>query len=286
MSYKIAKSRALGHGLKSVAAREIEAARRALSRKAAALGKAGGNGLDAVHEARRHFKRMRGLLRLVRRGLGRKGFSRENVFFRDAGRKIRAARDGVALIEALDGLSHRAFKGDPPAIVGRLRRLLVRDAQRLAEGIVLGRVLARTSRDLEAELDRVKAWELKDFTWKDARKAWRNGRRRCRRAFEAAHAEPTDENLHEWRKRAKILWQETLLLRKGCPEHREQMRDVKALGLILGEDRDLAMLKRAARMHREEIGLPDQWKALMEALTARRSRLRVEAFELGGRRKV
>lgn len=285
MKYKIAKSETAGRELKRMAAGEIKRAQKALSKKVRAHGLGEGTAASAVHEARRRFKKVRGLLRLARHGLGRKRFRRENVFLRDAGREIRAVRDAVALVEALDGLTRRCGGEKPPEIVGELRRLLVRDARRMARGILSDGALARTSRRLSGELKRVTGWKLGDFTWKDAERAWRVRRAACRRAFEAARAEPTDENLHEWRKRAKDLKHEMLLLAKAYPELRERTREVAALTDILGEHRDLALLAQAAAESKEALHFPDQLKGLLARLAARRRKLRAEAFALAAKKK-
>jgi CHAD domain-containing protein len=236
-----------------------------------------------VHEARTRIKKARGLLRLARRGLGRRRFGRENGFFRDAGREIRAVRDAAALVEALDGLSERCFTEKRPAIVTELRRLLARDEDRLARGGASEEAFARTARMLGEELKRVEAWKLEGFTWKDARRARRRGGKACRKAYEAALAEPADENLHEWRKRAKDLWYEMTLLRKGSPEARERIAEIETLTKILGEDHDLAMLAKAAAVREEELESRDQMELLMGALSGRRKELREEAFALARR---
>lgn len=273
---KPTKTESLGRELKRVAAGEVARARSALVRK-----KAGG--IEGVHEARQSFKKIRGLLRLVRCGLGREVFERENIFFRDEGRRIREARDGQALIEALDALGRDGFAGEPPEIVRALRRRLSVESRRLARGMAAGGEFAQAARSLKAELERVKAWELDDFTWKDARAAWQRARKACRRASRTALVKPTDENLHEWRKRAKHLWHETLLLRKGLPGAREEIVHLRALTDVLGTDHDLALLRCEALARRKALGLPHEVKVLMATLSAERKRLQKEAFALAER---
>jgi hypothetical protein len=292
VSYKITKSEPVGRVLKRVAAGQLKRAQRtletlnAIPRSSHTHGASGGDFAQAVHETRSRFKKMRGLLRLARHGLGRKRFRRENDFFRDAGRQIRAVRDAAALIEALDRLTAQSFKGQktqPPPVITELRRLLVRDAQRLARRPASGIALARTARRLGEELKRVEAWKLNDFSWKDARRARRRGSQACRQAYETALAQPTDENLHEWRKRAKDLWHEMLLLRKRSPKLCRHIDQVEALTAILGEDHDLAMLARAASDRKRALrllGQPDQLKILLALLSARRDQLQAEAFAL------
>ena len=58
----------------------------------------------AVHRARKSFKRIRTVLRLVRDELGGKSYRRENACYRDIGRMLAPGRDIVAQIETLDNL--------------------------------------------------------------------------------------------------------------------------------------------------------------------------------------
>ncbi len=261
---------------------EIARAQRALrhgaggKHKGPARSRAGAAG--AVHEARKSFKKIRSLLRLARSGLDRKEFRKSNRFFRDAGREIRAVRDAAALIEALDGLSRRYFKRKPPAIVGKLRRMLAADARRLARELAAQEVLSHAARRLEPQLKRVKAWKLGGLKWKDAISAWGRASRKCRQARAAAQASAADERLHQWRKRVKDLWQQTLLLRSACPELRERMEELQTLADLLGEDRDLALLAAAADRRRDALALDTQMKTLTHLIQVRREELRAEAF--------
>ena len=286
MKYKIARSESPGRELKRVAGGEIKRARRALASKGDARTVVEGDVGKAVHAVRRSIKKVRGVLRLARRGLGRARFKRENGCFRDAGREIRAVRDAAAVMEALDSLTEHCFKGEPPAVSRELRRLLVADAQRLARGVASGRAFERTSRRLGSELKRVDQWELQDFTWKDARRAWHRACKACRRACEVARSEPTDENLHEWRKRAKDLWHEMLLLRKACPAVEKPLDDIGALTDILGDDRDLALLAKTARDREDSLDSPDQFRMLLGQISERRKKLQAKAFALADRRKA
>ena len=53
---------------------------------------------DGIHEARKHFKRIRALLRLVRGALPAETYDSENQFFRDLGRLLSPVRDSAVYI--------------------------------------------------------------------------------------------------------------------------------------------------------------------------------------------
>ena len=68
---------------------------------------------EAVHQVRKRFKKIRGLIRLVRPAF-EKTYQRENAMFRDAGREISAVRDAQSLIEAFDRLVPTEPEGKAP----------------------------------------------------------------------------------------------------------------------------------------------------------------------------
>jgi hypothetical protein len=281
VSYKITKSEPVGRELKRVAAGQVKRARGTLNALAGnPHPPSGGKVALAVHDARTRFKKVRGLLRLARPGLGKKEYKTENRFFRDAGRKIRAVRDATALVEALDSLVNRSFKTGAPAVIRELRTLLVRDVHRLARCAASRQAAALTVERLDLELKRVEAWKLEELTWKEARQARDRSARACRKAFEAAVAEPTVENLHEWRKRTKVLLHGLLLTRKRSPKLREHVAQIERLARLLGEDHDLALLGEAATGRRKELHSAAELKIILPLLAARRKQLRCEAFAL------
>src|SRR5437660_1397158 len=60
---------------------------------------------DAVHEARKSFKRLRAVLRLARLQIAAHVYKAENLALRDASRPLTQARDAKVLVETLDELA-------------------------------------------------------------------------------------------------------------------------------------------------------------------------------------
>src|SRR6476619_4851172 len=61
---------------------------------------------EAIHEARKSIKKIRGVLRLVQAELERE-FRSENKLLRDAGRKLSPFRDAGSVIEVFDDLKRK-----------------------------------------------------------------------------------------------------------------------------------------------------------------------------------
>src|SRR3954470_9303141 len=71
------------------------------------LDESSGDGAEAIHEARKAFKRLRALVRLSRDALGDEVYRRENAAFRAAGRRLSGVRDAAVMVETLDDVRRR-----------------------------------------------------------------------------------------------------------------------------------------------------------------------------------
>jgi hypothetical protein len=160
----------------------------------------------AVHETRKSLKRLRATVRLARDELGVEVYRRENVAFRDAGRRLGGARDSQVLLETLDALTDRYPDEARHERFERFKRTLVGQhgaaQRRLRDGVAVAEVLG----ELRRARARVGDWQLEPEGVDALAPGFKRIYRRGRRAYRAACQEPSTENLHELRKRAKYLW--------------------------------------------------------------------------------
>ena len=270
-AFRLKPDEALPDGLRAVALGRIDHA----------LDMLDGPGVDdvdfAVHEARKDLKKLRALVRLARGELGNDVYRAENAAFRDAGRRLSGVRDSQVLVETLDELK----KGLPRGSATALRRELVK-RRRALEAEAGGR--EDSAREvvsmLEAARARVEEWPLETDGFEalepGLRRIYRDGRRR----LAAAEKKPTDENLHEWRKRVKDFWHHHQLLEFTWPELMEPAAEqAHHLADLLGDDHDLAVLDAAVG----EYAAPEAQPVLHEAIATRRSELQARALYLGSR---
>jgi CHAD domain-containing protein len=98
----------------------------------------------------------------------------------------------------------------------------------------------------------------------------------------AAAADPTTENLHEWRKRTKDLWHALQILRPAAPERtRKLAKRAHALSDLLGSDHDLAVLRDYVEAHADCFPDDASRAALVALLDRRRRSLQRAALDLG-----
>jgi CHAD domain-containing protein len=232
----------------------------------------------AVHEARKDIKRARSLLRLYRGPLGSSTYRRENHELRDAGRELSAIRDEDVIGVTVAALAERFAGQLPTSTFDALRERL--DGQ---EAAARSRELAvQGARDrLARVLARIEGWDTGGADELAVVAGLRRSYARGRKALERSLRGPSDERLHEWRKRVKDLRYQQQLLRPVWPAILSaQAKAAKELADLLGDDHDLSMFEQRIRDCDEPIVERDEVLALIER---RRNELREQAFDLGGR---
>jgi CHAD domain-containing protein len=262
-AYRLKEGESLPDGLGRVARGRIDHAVDELR------GKSDSTPEEAVHEARKDMKKLRALLRVARKELGKETFAHENASFRDAARELAGTRDADVMLETLGALEL------PPGDAWELRKKVQADRARDGAGD-RGAAGRRAVAMLEDARKRVDEWPLERDSFDALAGGLERTYRRGRRAFEAARAEPSVEALHEWRKRVKDLWYHHTLLRELWPPVMTAIGDeAHELSDLLGDDHDLAMLAAWGREHADTV--PE----LFDAVERRREELQSRAFALG-----
>lgn len=236
MDYRLHPHEAVAAGCRRVACEEIAIVLQELHDCATAEDPA-----PAVHQARRHLKKLRTLLRLLRPAIGEKAFTRENRCFRRAGRRLSRARDAEVCLQTLKALQNGDDTETQPAyaeaemgfadVLGHRRR----PAQR---------TLAAVAGSLVEAAARVREWSFEADGWQALEPGFERLCRRERKAAKRAAKDATVEELHTWRKRVKDLGAAFTLLRDLQPEKTKELRKAaKTLADLLGQDHDLAVLR-------------------------------------------
>jgi CHAD domain-containing protein len=238
----------------------------------------------AVHETRKSLKRLRATVRLARDELGDEAYRRDNVAFRDAGRRLGGARDNQVLLETLDALTDRYPDEAPPERLARFKRTLAGQhgaaQRRLHEGAAIAEVLG----ELRRARARVGNWQLEREGLDALAPGFKRIYRRGRRAYRTARQEPSTKNLHELRKRAKYLWYAAQIVRAAAPKKMKRIaRRAHELSNLIGEDHDLALLAQRANERRDRFANETAAAELAVLVERRRAELQHEAMVLGRR---
>ena len=233
---------------------------------------------ETVHQVRKRCKKLRALVRLVRPSFA--AYKHENAFFRDLARGLSGARDAQALVDAYGRLIEQAGEagaGDRFAAIGA-------ELERRREAATAGLhapSLAETRAALDEARARAAAWSLREEGFAALRPGLKDTCKLCRNALAAAEKKPTAERLHELRKRAKQGWYHLrLLARHTPPAFESRVPAASALGEILGDDHDLAVLRGRIEADRGAFGGKKLTKAFLALIDAQRALLQEEAFGL------
>ena len=250
----------------------------------------------AVHDSRKAIKRVRALLRLIRGELTDRVYEFEDRSLRDTSRLVSEIRSSVAVTGAAvlvnDLYGELLADGTFEEFVARLthRRDLMK-LKALEDPNLVGRVV----HNLEKAYHRYSSWptdpdarDVYGIGIRDDYKSIRPGLEatygRGRREMVTAYASPTAENFHSWRKRAKYLRHQMEFLAPLWPEVVVGMAiTLDRLGLVLGEEHDLAELLGLLRERPDLCPSPRERSLFVALATQRRTELHTAAEILGRR---
>jgi CHAD domain-containing protein len=234
----------------------------------------------AVHEARKHLKKLRALIRLFRPATGKAFYKRENAAMREVAQRMSSIRDSHVREQTIKKL--KSGKRRAPAAFPRVEAAMTARLQQVVEESEEDDWRKKTASGVEGALCRLDDWPLKHTTTKSFRSGLKAACRKARRALAVARLEATDANLHELRKGVKGLWYDVRLLGGDRPTQiealRRRLRDLKQR---LGDDHDLAMLVAA----RADNPLPEaeDWGTVEKAIAVRRPRLQRAGLRLASK---
>jgi CHAD domain-containing protein len=240
---------------------------------------------EGVHEARKCFKKIRAVLRFIRPVIGEKTYRQENTCFRDAGRRLTEVRDAKIFVEAIDLLVEhfqehirdRAFRDVRQALQENLCAVRKRVLDEQNAFSVVAEAVRQAS-------GRIKTYAKVPNKWLALGQGLEHVYRKAGQAYRDATADPTVDNMHEWRKQAKYLRYQLEVLRPIWPERMQELaRRGRPDGELLGEDHDLVMLRQVLADDPDRFGDEGDREVLVALIDRRRDELEQEARLLGGR---
>ncbi|MCW4115702.1 CHAD domain-containing protein [Aurantimonas sp. MSK8Z-1] len=280
MSYRIDPAQPLDHEIRRIAGKQIEAALDELTGEAS-------DRHEAIHEARKRFKKLRGLLRLARTA-DKRFFRRANRQLREAAGQLSGTRDRAALIESLDALSAHHRSEVDAAVFAPVREVLVarRDAAVAAEtdlAVTLDAVTGEL-RDVRTRLDGFVLPDGPKSSGAIAARGFALNLARGRSDLATARKSERAEAYHDLRKRAKYHWMHLKLLEPLWPEvFTATARQADRLGDALGLDHDYAVLRGEIALEPGAFGPERELSIVLALIDRRQGELRAEALDLAGR---
>ena len=178
----------------------------------------------SVHQMRKHLKRARAGLRLLRDAVGKTAYAHENTRLRDAARPLAPLRDADVLAATFGRrIDAKTIREQRAALRDALKKSLVEEIQAS---------IAETG-------ERVSRWRLPLDPWPVLRSGLERIYRKGREALALAQARGSDRSLHELRKQVKYLGAALEIL-----HFKKFNKRTDGIAEALGDDHDLAMLRR------------------------------------------
>jgi CHAD domain-containing protein len=255
---------------------------------------------ELIHQARKDLKSLRALLRLARASMPEESYRRENMFFRDVGRSLSAARDRQVILEAIERFQGKPKKGKPKKDASALPQTPVhktieqlrRRLQREAEAKIPAQTLAGLHQELGEAHKRISHWfdgvllnpvfEWDLFIGTGLRRIYKSGRKLLIQFDAVGPENVSDETWHELRKFARILGFQLRLLQPSWSRSLAPLlKECDALAKKLGVDHDFAVLRARVRKEpAESQATADAQKALIQAVDRRKRKLRGAALQI------
>jgi CHAD domain-containing protein len=279
VAYRLLPDEDLGEGVARTAAEELDSA---IEQLRVRLDE---DPVQAIHSARKSLKKERALLRLVREAVYPDVYRDENQVFRDAGRRLSGTRDAQVALETLDKLREQYTGQLSASTFDALEGALHLRTPRTGPGSAVRAVAAAVAGDLEAARGRLLRWTGHAISWKQLERGLDRTYKRGRKALAEAMDDSADELMHEWRKRVKDLWYHQRILHPLWPALMEaQAGQLDGLGELLGDDQDLANLRRTITTEESLTStVADDLDPLVDLIDQRRAQLRDQALRLGQR---
>lgn len=226
-----------------------------------------------IHEVRKHNKRIRGLLLLVRATMGKETVAPVNALIRDAAKLFSDARDAAVMKETCAVLQER-HSGTSEAVDGRLEK----QHRKCSDAPGLPSTVAAARNDFEQAAALLDEWPWAKVTEQTLLDRVEANYRRGLTDFAKARESRCPEEFHDWRKRTKYLsYHLTLLEGVSETDLLSATSRATALASLLGEHHDLEVFRdflEADPMQGEET-------ALFDHAQRRQKEIEEEAFLLG-----
>ncbi|MBA2482857.1 MAG: CHAD domain-containing protein [Nitrosomonas sp.] len=240
MLYRIELDATVSAGIKRVALEQAELARSHL------IHPPNDDIHEGIHEARKCFKRLRGVLRLARPVLGKKIYRQENARYRDAAHSLSAVRDAQAMVECFDMLEKSFGRRVNFDRMRSLRTKLKDHRDNLAsDQSAVDERVENIIEELRNAVSIIHHWPLKGSSCEDYACGLQRVYRRASKAWKRVRSRHDPEIMHEWRKRAKYLCYHYRLIKdidKNWAKKRK--KGFKHLSDLLGDHHDLDVLRK------------------------------------------
>lgn len=237
MPYRFTKNEQLSFGLKRIILEEIDGALNDLSEKSK-------NVDEEIHSARKHFKKIRAVLRLIRSPLGEVLYSNANIAIRDAARNLALARNTAVMLRTLEKIHFNDENSKHALTIIREHLTSGYETAKITKG-ESNKIINRTKKLLIQLRSETHHFPINGDDFSLIKDGINEVFIKGRKYFVDSKSFPSDFILHEWRKYIKYLWYDFKLLTNLWPSYFNAIAyELEILAEKLGDINDLALFEK------------------------------------------
>lgn len=240
--------------------------------------------VESIHELRLVLKRMRALLLLLHPVLSERLIHREEERLAKAAKTLAPARDAGVGLKTLEGLK-RKLRGPDAAAMTRLQRRFAAVSQDCQAPLpTLTRRIQSAAATVRQTATAVARARWRRQGWEALESSWKDGYRRVRRRYRAAHTDSNEDAFHRWRTASKSFMYQLALLRPAAPKRwGRYLKELDHLQSTLGREHDLAVLQATLAKAPGSFGGAATEARARRTIAAHQQRLRKVALKAGRR---
>lgn len=238
---------------------------------------------DTVHNARKSFKFIRALHRLVKFVLGTERYEKENYAFRDLGRLVSDLRDRHVMMVMLQYVASEAHDVRQTDAAGGLELLREREQEALDRALHEERRLEKIEGGLLSARTRIhEEWPAIPDGIESLLPGLAEVYAKGRAGYAEAEESAQKEHFHEWRKQVKYLLHQFEILARYWPDDLGlNGTTLVQLSDYLGEEHDLALFSDLLQ-DTEVTEQLNKVAALQSFVDQKRAFLQRSALNIGG----
>lgn len=237
----------------------------------------------AVHQTRKALKKIRACLRLVRDHYD--DYKKQNVFFRDLGRKISEIRDAGSNVETVDVIKQQYDGRLYENSFKILRKDLLQYREELAQRDFKNEAkLTEIYEQLGEKMEEIPGWPWKIESFEDLKPSIKRVYKRGRKGYYNSLQTGQVKDYHEWRKRIKYLRYQIDVLNRLWPQFMEALEDeMHEMTDFTGQFHDLHNLRVRINKRDSPFSTPEE-KILFFALAEKQEEFMKRHALLKGRK--
>ncbi len=236
---------------------------------------------ESIHNTRKSYKRIRAVLRLIKPDISKEVYSKEKMLLRDLSRKFSTVRNLHVFAEEFDTIMKAGILKLPVSTENTIKSFFKEreeSALKILLDLDLFEVIGKKNKESKERMAAIDLSSLGPHTiYKGVSKVFAWGQKQM------IHSQqfPTDDNLHEMRKRIKALMYLVRLIKDISPDFLNgYYKGLKSASLALGDGHNMAEMVNYINTISNELLPEEDKKKIDEYIFSQRQQIQLDVWPL------